>query len=99
MNRQPCTLTGFFTGERRKTNLPEAYSVAVSDLAFPPEIASELQALSRQSLYEISEGLFRLFSGEFQNNEQVFVQAFLDMVSGIPKKRKCRSDPLPEVVG
>lgn len=45
-----------------------------------------MQTLSRQSLYEISEGLFRLFSGEFQNNEQVFVQAFLDMVSEYTQK-------------
>lgn len=73
-------------GATKDENLPEAYSVAVSSLAFPPEIASELQALSRQSLYEISEGLFRLFSGEFQNNEQVFVQAFLDMVSEYTQK-------------
>lgn len=75
-------LQGTTTGE----NLPEAYSIAVSGLAFPPEIASELQALSRQSLYEISEGLFRLFSGDFQDNEQVFVQAFLDMVSEYAQK-------------
>lgn len=75
-------LQGTTAGE----NLPEAYSIAVSGLAFPPEIVSELQALSRQSLYEISEGLFRLFSGDFQDNEQVFVQAFLDMVSEYAQK-------------
>lgn len=61
-------------------------SVPVSGLDFPPEIATELLALSRQSLYEISEGLFRLFSGYFQDNEQVFVQAFLDMVSEYTQK-------------
>jgi len=49
-------------------------------------MVAELQALSRQSLYEISEGLFRLFSGDFQANEQVFVQAFLDMVSEYTQK-------------
>ena len=73
-------------GATKDENLSEAYSVTVSGLAFPPEIASELQTLSRQSLYEISEGLFRLFSGEFQDNEQVFVQAFLDMVSEYTQK-------------
>ena len=45
------------------------YSVVTSANIFPPEIAAELQTLSRQSLYEISEGLFRLFSGDFQENE------------------------------
>ena len=49
--------------------------------AFPPEVVSVLQILSRQSLYEITEGLFRLFADDFPENEQVFVQAFLDMES------------------
>ena len=48
--------------------------------AFPPEV------LSRQSLYEITEGLFRLFADDFPENEQVFVQAFLDMVSEYTQK-------------
>lgn len=54
--------------------------------AFPPEITTTLQSLSRQSLYEITEGLYRLFSGNFPENEQVFVQAFLDMVSEYTQK-------------
>lgn len=54
--------------------------------AFPPEIKVALEALSRQSLYEITEGLFRLFASEFPDNEQVFVQAFLDMVSEYTQK-------------
>ena len=33
--------------------------------AFPPEVVSVLQILSRQSLYEITEGLFRLFADDF----------------------------------
>ena len=41
---------------------------------------------SRQSLYEITEGLFRLFADDFPENEQVFVQAFLDMVSEYTQK-------------
>lgn len=55
-------------------------------LSFPLEIADALQILSRQSLYEITEGLFRLFSDHFPENEQVFVQAFLDMVSEYTQK-------------
>lgn len=53
---------------------------------FPPGMQVALQALSRQSLYEITEGLFRLFASDFPVNEQVFVQAFLDMVSEYAQK-------------
>lgn len=53
---------------------------------FPPIIKNELQALSHQSLYELAEGLFRLFSVYFPDNEQVFVQAFFDMVSEYAQK-------------
>lgn len=56
------------------------------ETSFPPEIIHSLHALSRQSLYEITEGLFRLFSVNFPENEQVFVQAFLDMVSEYGQK-------------
>lgn len=56
------------------------------ETSFPPEIIRTLHALSRQSLYEITEGLFRLFSVNFPENEQVFVQAFLDMVSEYGQK-------------
>ncbi|MEG1749933.1 MAG: 3'-5' exonuclease, partial [Tannerellaceae bacterium] len=54
--------------------------------AFPPEVKTALRTLARQSLYEISEGLFRLFADFFPDNEQVFVQAFLDMVSEYTQK-------------
>lgn len=56
------------------------------ETSFPPEIIRSLHALSRQSLYEITEGLFRLFATNFPENEQVFVQAFLDMVSEYGQK-------------
>lgn len=67
-----------------------SYHVLKGDLkgepSFPPGIITELRFLSRQSLYEITEGLFRLFSGCFPENEQVFIQAFLDMVSEYAQK-------------
>ena len=53
-------------------------NVSVSD--FPPQIKEELVLLSRQSIYEITEGIYRIFSVHFPENEQVFVQAFLDLV-------------------
>lgn len=60
--------------------------------AFPPPIVTELRSLSRQSLYEITEGLFRLFSECFPANEQVFIQAFLDMVSEYAQKESADLD-------
>ncbi|GHV52963.1 DNA helicase [Bacteroidia bacterium] len=53
---------------------------------FPPRIRQELDALSKYALYETIEGLFRLFSGCFPANEQVFVQAFLDMALEFAQK-------------
>lgn len=47
---------------------------------FPSGIKYQLQVLSRESLYEMTEGLLRLFNNYFKSSEQVFIQAFLDMV-------------------
>ncbi len=54
--------------------------------AFPEALYEELMALSRLSLYEITEGIYRLFSGGFAENEQAFIQAFLDMVTEFTQK-------------
>ena len=48
---------------------------------FPEELNRALHGLSNHSLYEMTEGLFRLFNDRFPDNEQVFVQALMDMVS------------------
>lgn len=45
-----------------------------------------LLPLSRQSLYELAEGLFRDFSACFPETEQVFAQAFLDLVAEYAQK-------------
>lgn len=45
-----------------------------------------LLSYNRQSLYEIVEELFRLYANDFPENEQVFVQAFLDLVSEFTQK-------------
>ena len=50
-----------------------------------PVSYTHLDVYKRQ-LYEITEGLFRLFADDFPENEQVFVQAFLDMVSEYTQK-------------
>lgn len=72
-----AALTGFFdvTGEDRE--LPyEAFDA----------LQEELLRLSRLPLYEMAEGLYRLFADRFAANEQVFLQAYLDMVSEYARK-------------
>jgi ATP-dependent exoDNAse (exonuclease V) beta subunit len=56
------------------------FAEAWQPMDFPPDIQAGLQILSRQALYEMTEGISRLFAGNFPDNEQVFVQAFFDMV-------------------
>ncbi|MDR0537772.1 MAG: UvrD-helicase domain-containing protein [Tannerellaceae bacterium] len=46
---------------------------------FPNNIQDELNVLSKYALYETVEALLRLFADCISDNEQVFVQAFLDM--------------------
>lgn len=53
---------------------------------FPKETEKELRQLSRHSLYEMTEGIYRLFADTFPENEQVFVQAFLDLVLDFSQK-------------
>jgi ATP-dependent exoDNAse (exonuclease V) beta subunit len=49
---------------------------------FPAETLAELRKLSHRSLYEMTEGIYRLFETVFPESEQVFIQAFLDLVAG-----------------
>ena len=48
---------------------------------FSPEILAKLRRLSNRSLYELTEGLYRLFENDFPENELVFIQALLDMIA------------------
>jgi ATP-dependent exoDNAse (exonuclease V) beta subunit len=48
---------------------------------FPSETMATIKKLSNRPLYELAEGLFRLFEDDFPENELVFVQAFLDTVA------------------
>ncbi|MDD4516180.1 UvrD-helicase domain-containing protein [Massilibacteroides sp.] len=54
--------------------------------SFPEETEKALQALSRSSLYEMTEGIYRLFADRFPENEHVFIQAFLDLVLEFTQK-------------
>ncbi len=54
--------------------------------SFPEEAEQALPALFHYSLYETVENIYRIFSDYFPENEQVFIQAFLDMVSEYSQK-------------
>jgi ATP-dependent exoDNAse (exonuclease V) beta subunit len=62
------------------------FAAAGQPADFPAEIQAALQTLSRQALYEMTEGVYRLFASRFPDNEQVFVQAFLDMALEFSQK-------------
>ncbi len=64
----------------------DVFSVDTSAAAFPEETLSRLKALSHRSLYELTEGITHLFSGDIRESEQVFIRAFLDMVSEFARK-------------
>lgn len=56
-----------------------AATLPLREIDFSSEIKYTLRSLCRESLYEIIEGLVRLFDPLFRENEQVFIQAFMDM--------------------
>jgi ATP-dependent exoDNAse (exonuclease V) beta subunit len=62
------------------------------ELGFAKEIESDLQELARRSLYEMTEGIFRLFPDCFPEKEQVFVQAFSDMTLEFAQKENAGLD-------
>ena len=51
------------------------------DQPFLPDVVVKLNQLSHLSLYELAEGLFRLFEDDFPDNELVYIQTFLDQIS------------------
>lgn len=54
--------------------------------SFPEEVENSLHQLARRSLYEMTEGIYRLFAEKFAENEHVFIQAFLDLVLDFSQK-------------
>lgn len=47
---------------------------------FPEEILSELQRIKELPLYEMTEEIFELFHDAMEKNENIYIQAFLDMI-------------------
>ncbi|MDR1746491.1 MAG: UvrD-helicase domain-containing protein [Tannerella sp.] len=64
----------------------EGFQQALKHGFLSAALLSELGALSNRSLYEVAEGIYRLFEADFPANEQVFVMAFLDLVAGCVEK-------------
>lgn len=46
----------------------------------PPEIESKLEEIRELALYEMTEALFEMFTNALNDDEQVYIQAFLDIV-------------------
>ncbi|MDR2763550.1 MAG: UvrD-helicase domain-containing protein [Tannerella sp.] len=59
---------------------------------FPEETLAEVRKLSHRSLYEMAEGICRLFGAIFPESEQIFIQAFLDLVAGYMEKEPADMD-------
>ncbi|MDR1499980.1 MAG: UvrD-helicase domain-containing protein [Tannerellaceae bacterium] len=57
-----------------------------SPVDFPDDIQLAVSRLERQSLYEMIEGIVRLFASLIGDGEEVFVQAFLDMALEFSQK-------------
>jgi len=51
------------------------------EVAFSDEQKEKLLALNSQSLYEMTESIYRLYADYFPANEQAFLQAFLDLMA------------------
>jgi ATP-dependent exoDNAse (exonuclease V) beta subunit len=59
---------------------------------FPAETLAELRKLSHRSPYEMAEGIYRLFGTVFPENEQIFIQSFLDLIAGYTEKEPADMD-------
>lgn len=86
-NETACKMAAFhyallYSGENPETE--DAFLTNGGD--FPMETKVALSSLSRESLYETAEGLLRLFGPLFKDDEQVYVQAFLDMIKEYAEK-------------
>jgi ATP-dependent exoDNAse (exonuclease V) beta subunit len=78
---------------RLKANPASGESLAdAMKSGFPERIISELKRLSHRSFYEMAEGIYRLFEPDIPENEQVFVQSFLDVAAEYMTKEPADAD-------
>ena len=59
---------------------------------FPTEMITEIKRLSQRSFYEMVESIYRLFKAGFPDDEQPYIQAFLDLVATFAAKEPADTD-------
>jgi len=59
---------------------------------FSDEISNELERIKELSLYEMTEEIFDLFKEAMEDNENIYIQAFLDMVLDFTIKKSSDLD-------
>ncbi|MDR1332778.1 MAG: UvrD-helicase domain-containing protein [Tannerella sp.] len=59
---------------------------------FPDSTAEELARLSHRPLYEMAEGIYRLFERDMPEKEQVFIQSFLDLTAEYAAREPADAD-------
>ena len=57
------------------------YTFREMPVDFPEGTIKEIKRLAQRSFYETVEGIYRLFKTGFPENEQAYIQAFLDLVA------------------
>jgi ATP-dependent exoDNAse (exonuclease V) beta subunit len=73
-----------YTVVRQQTDTKEQPSIVLNSTEnehFEPDTGKELQRLSHRPLYEMAEGVFRLFCNDFPDGEMAFLQSFLDLAA------------------
>lgn len=59
---------------------------------FPEEVSAELQRIKELPLYEMTEEIFDLFHDAMERNENIYIQAFLDMILDFSVKKSSDLD-------
>lgn len=68
----------------------ESHFTATGD--FPENITSELNRIKELPLYEMTEEIFDLFRDAMETNENIYIQAFLDMILDFSVKKSSDLD-------
>jgi len=63
---------------------------------FPEEISSELDRIRELPLYEMTEGILNLFTSGMEENENIYIQAFMDMIIDFTVKKSSDLDAFLE---
>ena len=84
------TYTAMLAKSQASTNMQQCFCEEKS--IFSDETIRELRNISHRSFYETVEGIYRLFKSRFPENEQAYIQAFLDVVTSFAEKESADTD-------